>query len=310
MSIRWWLTVALALQLSAQTAPLYPSSDAKKDIDAAIQAASKDGKHVLLDFGADWCPDCRVLGALFDDPAVAPFLAANFDVVHIDVGRRDKNGNLVEAYGATSGDWIPAVVILDAQGRQIARTDDKVRLTRRTTTDQLLAVLRDWAPKKVVATLGAMTKNGVQVDLTLQEDGSRRSWLAATFTPQTADTHLYAKSLPPQGVNGLGRPTRLAIVDASGFELTGDVIADRPEREDRLDSLKTTLLVYPPGPVTLLAPVRITAPARAEVSLSYMACAPEGCHPPVQDARMVVTFDQSSRSVTTGSTRPARRAGK
>jgi thiol-disulfide isomerase/thioredoxin len=305
MTTRWWVAITLAAVVSGSHPPadlwaqsstlLYPPSDAKRDIETAIQAASKDGKHVLLDFGADWCPDCRVLGTLLEDPAVAAFLAANFDVVHIDVGRRDKNGSVAEAYGATSGDWIPAVVILDAQARQIARTDDKVRLTRHTSSDQLLALLREWAPKKVVAELGAMTRSGVRVDLTLQEDRSHRSWLAATFIPQAADTHLYAKSLPENGVNGLGRPTRLSVVTASGIQLTGELIADRPEREDRLDTLNTILLVYPPGPVTLLVPVRITAPARAEVSLSYMACGAEGCRPPVQDARVVVTFPPAQR---------------
>jgi thiol-disulfide isomerase/thioredoxin len=287
MFLRWWIALALVAQ---STTLLYPPSDAKKDIEAALRASSADGKSVLVDFGADWCPDCRVLGALFEDSTVAPFLAANFRVVHVDVGRRDKNATIVEEYGATSGDWIPAIVVLDPQGRQVARTDDKVRLTRRTSADQLLALLRDWAPKKVIAKLASMTKAGVRVDLTLQEDRSHRSWLAATFTPQTADTHLYATSLPPGGVNGLGRPTRLAVVTASGLQLIGDPVADRPEREDRIDALKTTLSVYPSGPVTLLAPVRITRPARAELSVSYMACGPEGCRAPVEDARLLVTF--------------------
>lgn len=169
MFLRWWIALALVTQ---STPLLYPPSDARKDIDAALQASSADGKYVLVDFGADWCPDCRVLGRLFEDPSVAPFVAANFRIVHVDVGRRDKNPEIVQAYGATSGDWIPAIVVLDSQGRQVARTDDKVRLTRRTTPDQLLALLREWAPKKVVAELGSMTRSGVRVDLTLQEDRS------------------------------------------------------------------------------------------------------------------------------------------
>ena len=45
-------------------------------VGGALTAAKADGKHVLLDFGADWCPDCRVLGKLFEDPAVAPFVAS------------------------------------------------------------------------------------------------------------------------------------------------------------------------------------------------------------------------------------------
>src|SRR6187397_1421987 len=70
---------------------VYPPSDSAADIAAALRAAKQDGKHVLLDFGADWCPDCRVLGKLFEDPTVAPVAEASFHVVHIDVGRRDKN---------------------------------------------------------------------------------------------------------------------------------------------------------------------------------------------------------------------------
>ena len=139
---------ALAVPQSPPAAPtppaqtlVYPPSDPAKDIAAALTAAKADGKHVLLDFGADWCPDCRVLGKLFEDPAVAPFVAANFHVVHIDVGRRDKNGDVVAQYGATSGAWIPAVVVLDHSGKSVGVTDETVRLTRRDTPQTLLPML-------------------------------------------------------------------------------------------------------------------------------------------------------------------------
>ena len=155
--------------LMAQSAPalVYPPSDPARDIAAALAAAAKDGKHVLLDFGADWCPDCRVLGAVFEDPAVAPFAAANFHIVHIDVGRRDKNGDVAVKYQATSEEWIPAVVVLDPGGKTVALTDGNVRLTRRTTPEQLLALLKEWAPKKLWVELSSFTERGVGVKLTL-----------------------------------------------------------------------------------------------------------------------------------------------
>src|SRR5215469_13165065 len=98
---KWFIVVVLAgfaaasgVRAGAQSptpaTSFYPSSDAARDIDAAVAAARQDGKRVLLDFGADWCPDCRVLGGLFEDASVAPIVSANFHVVRIDVGRRDK----------------------------------------------------------------------------------------------------------------------------------------------------------------------------------------------------------------------------
>lgn len=277
---------------SGQARQIYPAADARKSIDDAFAAAARDGKHVLLDFGADWCPDCRVLDMLFEDPAVAVVAKANFHIVRVDVGRRDKNDDLVAAYGATSGDWIPALVVLDQNKNPVAVTDDKVRVTRRTTAAELRAFLEQWSPKRLVRDLGGFTERGVRVNVSLQENSSRRTWLTATFTPLANETHLYGKDLPSQGVNGLGRPTRLAIVSGSGVTATGDVIADRIVRDDRLEELKTTLQIYPPGAVSLHLPVRVETgrPSRAELSISYMACGMNGCLPPVTDKRFVVSF--------------------
>jgi thioredoxin 1 len=104
----------------------YPPSDPRKDIAAALADAKKDGKPVLLDFGADWCVDCTVLSKWFRDPAVAAFLRAHFHVVMIDVGNfirgpeEARNADLAERYGVdpdTSG--IPALVLLSARGQVI-----------------------------------------------------------------------------------------------------------------------------------------------------------------------------------------------
>jgi thiol-disulfide isomerase/thioredoxin len=274
-------------QEAAKTS-FYPATDATKDIDTAFAAAAKDGKHVLLDFGADWCPDCRVLGGLFEDASVAPFVDANFHVVRIDVGRRDKNDDLAKKYGATSGDWIPAVVVLDPQQHAIAATDTTVRLTRKTSSAELLALLKQWAPKKAIASLGSFRQSGVDVTVTLQRDAAQ-TWLAATFAPERADAHLYAKDLPAHGVDGLGRPTQLAVVSATGLRVVGPVVADRRVHEDVIEELHLSLPVYPNGPVTLRLPVLVTGRAEAELSLGYMACGGIGCLPPVTDKRLRVT---------------------
>ena len=278
--------------VSTQTL-VYPPSDPAADIAAAIAAAKADGKHVLIDFGADWCPDCRVLGALFEDAAVAPIVASNFHVVHVDVGRRDKNAEIVAKYRATSDAWIPAVVILDGRAASVAATDERVRLTRRTTPAELAEILRQWAPKKAWAELAAFRLNGIDVTVWLDKDTAGRDWLAARFAPVEAGVHLYSKDLPANGIDGLGRPTALRIAEGGGLTVAGVAIADRTVESEHVELLNQTLPVYPAGPVTLRIPVVVerAAPRRqADLLLTYMACGGDGCLPPVIDHRISVTW--------------------
>ena len=44
----------------SQTDKVYdPDADAKKDIEEAIKKATKNGKHVFLQIGGNWCPWCK-----------------------------------------------------------------------------------------------------------------------------------------------------------------------------------------------------------------------------------------------------------
>jgi thioredoxin 1 len=274
------LALAAPVSAAAQSTGFYPASDAAKDIDAAIAAAKKDGKRVLLDFGADWCPDCRVLGTLFDQPDVAAIADAHFHIVRIDVGRRDKNADLVAKYHATSNDWIPAVVVLDADGSTVATTDDNVRLTRRTTPAELAALLTAWAPKSG----SSFVEKGVRVDVRLDRDARGRLWIAGTFTPTLPDTHLYAIDLPDDGIQGLGRPTKIAVGANSDLRAIGPLEANRRAIDDPIEALHAVLRIYPDGPVTVRLPVALRGgrpTTRANVSVSYMACGTNGCLAPV-----------------------------
>jgi thiol-disulfide isomerase/thioredoxin len=269
---------------------IYPPSDPSADIASALAAASADGSHVIVDFGADWCPDCRVLARLFEDPAVAPYLEENFHVVHVDVGRRDKHLDAVARYGATAGDWIPAIVVLDAAGRTIARTDERVRFTRTDTPASVLAILKTWAPKRTVAALGGFVEHGVRVALTLDRDSQGEAFIAATFTPLAEGAHLYATDLPDGGIEGLGRPTRLAVRDSAAVRARGRAVADRASTLDRIEALDVSIPVYPPGPVTLRVPVALAGGGPARLVVGYMACGNRGCLPPVSGRGVDVTL--------------------
>jgi protein disulfide-isomerase len=121
------------------------SADAEADVKRALAAAAKDGKPVLVDFGADWCPDCVVLGKLAAKPSVAPLLA-KFHVVSVDVGQFDRNLDVAEELTVdlrTSG--IPALVVLDHKGKVRTVTNDGSFANARTmNTGDVAAFLKQW----------------------------------------------------------------------------------------------------------------------------------------------------------------------
>jgi thiol-disulfide isomerase/thioredoxin len=121
----------------------------QQDITSALAKSAKDGKLILLDFGANWCPDCLVLTKLFEDPAVKPFLEENFRMVRIDVGYWDKNLDISEQYGNPIANGIPAVVVLAPSGEIIATTKDGALANARTATPRdILEYLQTWVALK------------------------------------------------------------------------------------------------------------------------------------------------------------------
>jgi len=129
--------------------PFDEKADARKDIAAALAKAKADRKHVLLDFGANWCPDCLVLAKLLEDKSVKPFLEANFHLVKVNIGSRDMNLDIAQEYGNPIEKGIPAVVVLEPQGRILTTTKGGELANARTATpEEILAHLKQWAPRR------------------------------------------------------------------------------------------------------------------------------------------------------------------
>jgi thiol-disulfide isomerase/thioredoxin len=111
----------LALPIAAWTAPIYPDPGrAVADIDDAVREAARAHRHVLVDFGGDWCTDCKVLDAYMRRPENAR-LVARFVVVHVNVGARgiDRNFDVAKRYGVPLEKGVPALAVLDSSGNVI-----------------------------------------------------------------------------------------------------------------------------------------------------------------------------------------------
>jgi thioredoxin 1 len=134
------------------TALYPPPEDAQKEIDAALVAASKDRKRVILVFGANWCYDCHVLDTTFRSKQFAATVAANYHVVHINVGDEgDQNLDLAEKFGVPLKGHvrIPSLAVLDPGGKVVyaqknGEFDDSVKLA----PADVAAFLKKWAPPR------------------------------------------------------------------------------------------------------------------------------------------------------------------
>lgn len=121
------------------------------------------------------------------------------------------------------------------------------------------------------------TDSGVNVAMRLSGDGKK---LLTTFTPQRPGFHLYSVGLPAEGIDGLGRPTRVEV--AGALHDRGPLTAKSPVRMLPMEGTDTKFPVYPDGPVTTELPVSVVKTHQgAKVTVSYAACSPQECLMPV-----------------------------
>ena len=123
------------------------SADAHAEIKEALAKARAEHKRVIVVFGANWCYDCHVLDAAFHRSDLAPILAANYEVVHVDIGRGEKNQDLMMKYEVPMKRGIPGLAVLDADGKLVySQKNGEFEKARALTPDDFLAFLNKWKP--------------------------------------------------------------------------------------------------------------------------------------------------------------------
>jgi thioredoxin 1 len=135
------------LQAPARPNPqLYKANaNATQDIRQALAAAGRQHKNVLLDFGGNWCIDCHVLDNAFHQPRIAPLLNSNYVLVHVDVGKYDKNLDLAKKYHVNLEKGVPSLAVLGVQGKLLYSTGDFER-ARMMSEDDVIQFLDKWKP--------------------------------------------------------------------------------------------------------------------------------------------------------------------
>ena len=143
-------TLALGISATAQTRVIYSATaDPHADIAQAIKTATADHKHIILDFGGNWCGDCQVLDIYFHQQPNLTLLESNYVLVHVDVGHMDKNTDVADKYDIPLKRGVPALAVLDARGRLLySQKNGEFEAMRKMDPGSVTAFLNEWKPKK------------------------------------------------------------------------------------------------------------------------------------------------------------------
>ncbi|KXV46693.1 protein-disulfide isomerase [Gluconobacter albidus] len=123
----------------------YPDTAvAHEQVEQAFALAQKTHRKVLLDFGGNWCPDCKMLSGIFALPDAARWLDSQFVVVPVNVGRINTNLDLAERYGVTIKS-VPTVIIVTPEGHALNGDGSKALGNARSMSPQaVLDLISDW----------------------------------------------------------------------------------------------------------------------------------------------------------------------
>ena len=127
---------------------IYPEPDvAPKEIKAAIALAKKTNKRIILDFGGNWCGDCRVLDKYFHDAPNAALLKESFILVDVNLGKFDKNKDIAKTYGVPLDKGVPALAVLDSKGKPLfSQKQGEFESMRSLESSALTDFLKHWKP--------------------------------------------------------------------------------------------------------------------------------------------------------------------
>lgn len=143
---------AAASEAKPKRAPIYDEeADGKELIAAAVKRARLDGKHVLVEWGGNWCGWCYKLHDVFhQDELVHPIVAEEFELVLVD---SNTNRELMQSYGGKETQYAyPHLTILDGQGKVLTNQEtSSLEDGPKHVPERVAAFLKKWQPEPVNA---------------------------------------------------------------------------------------------------------------------------------------------------------------
>lgn len=137
---------------SGKPEPIYVEEpNGKKLIAAAVRKAQRDHKHVLIEWGGNWCGWCYKLHDVFHkDPLVQPIVFEEFELVLID--SRSNQELMLEYRGKDRQYSYPHLTVLDENGSVLTNQETGSLEDGPKHDPRLVAeFLTSWMPEKIDA---------------------------------------------------------------------------------------------------------------------------------------------------------------
>jgi thioredoxin 1 len=105
-----WIFISLSCH--AEKYSYDPIADPYQLLAESTEAALKEDKLILVVFGSDWCPDCRSFNEKLDMKPLSEIITRRFVVMHVDIGKWDRNIEFTNKFGSPIDGGIPSIAIL------------------------------------------------------------------------------------------------------------------------------------------------------------------------------------------------------
>ena len=90
--------------------------DASIDVKVAQTIARDERRKTIIVMGANWCHDSRALAGHFNKPRFEQLIAGHYQLVYVDVGKKNRNIDLAKSFGLDGIVGTPTVIITDSDG--------------------------------------------------------------------------------------------------------------------------------------------------------------------------------------------------
>jgi thiol-disulfide isomerase/thioredoxin len=115
------------------------------DIQEFIQKTIESNKQPIVIFGANWCPDARLLEGVIQLTTVKSFLVRNANILYIDVGNYEMNTELFSFFDKNIQEGIPRIFIMDTKGEVLnLHVNDTMRKARELSTQDIFNYLQEF----------------------------------------------------------------------------------------------------------------------------------------------------------------------
>ncbi|MCY1529259.1 Thioredoxin-like protein [compost metagenome] len=115
------ISTATMAQEKKEAVHIYnPQANAQADINTAVAKAKKEGKHVFIQVGGNWCVWCIRFHNLVDTtPELKKFLNDNYETVLLNWSPENKNEEILKNFNYPGRFGFPVFLILDGNGKLI-----------------------------------------------------------------------------------------------------------------------------------------------------------------------------------------------